>query len=43
MGIALPGKVSIKIEPNLLSEMGNKCDRIIIVTEQMGKQQLIIF
>ena len=36
-GTALPGKVSIKIEPNLLSEMGNKCDRIIIVTGTNGK------
>ena len=36
-GTALPGKVSMKIEPNLLSKMVNKCDRTIIITGTNGK------
>lgn len=36
-GTALPGKVSMKIKPNLLKEMGEKCDKTILVTGTNGK------
>ncbi|KZX12135.1 MurT ligase domain-containing protein [Methanobrevibacter filiformis] len=36
-GTALPGKIALKIYPNILKYMGNKCDKIVIITGTNGK------
>jgi UDP-N-acetylmuramyl tripeptide synthase len=36
-GTALPGKIALKIYPNILKDMGNKCKKKLIITGTNGK------
>lgn len=36
-GTALPGKVALKFDPELLARLGKKCDRIVFITGTNGK------
>lgn len=36
-GTALPGKVALKLYPNILKEMGKKCRKILIISGTNGK------
>ena len=36
-GTALPGKVALKFNPNLLEELSKKCDKIVFITGTNGK------
>ncbi len=36
-GTALPGKIALKIYPNILKDMGKKCDNILIISGTNGK------
>lgn len=36
-GTALPGKISLKIYPNILSDLGERCDKTLIITGTNGK------
>ena len=36
-GTALPGKVAMKFNPNLLGELKDKCDKIVFITGTNGK------
>ena len=36
-GTALPGKVALKFNPNLLAEVSGKCDKVVFITGTNGK------
>jgi len=36
-GTALPGKIALKLYPNILKEMGKKCEKILIISGTNGK------
>ncbi|MDR0912587.1 MAG: MurT ligase domain-containing protein [Methanobrevibacter sp.] len=36
-GTALPGKIAMKISPNILGDLGKYCDKILIITGTNGK------
>jgi len=36
-GTALPGKIALKLYPNILKEMGKKCKKILIISGTNGK------
>ncbi|MDR0956424.1 MAG: hypothetical protein LBL77_00935, partial [Endomicrobium sp.] len=36
-GTALPGKIAIKLYPNILEDLGKKCDKILVITGTNGK------
>lgn len=36
-GTALPGKVALKIQPNILNELSGHCQKIVLITGTNGK------